>query len=131
MHDELCYCYRYLGLCQATRAAQFEKEDLLKNYRGLHAEKRRLEAGMDDLQLARQRLTKVCLCNEGRNITWNRNCCTTKLFRGKTAWNRYRICLLHVVKRFIDYTCLAIYFLEVVRNIFIGLFLLIAVDVLG
>ena len=45
---------------QATRAAQFEKEDLLKNYRGLHAEKRRLEAGVDELQLARQRLTKVC-----------------------------------------------------------------------
>eukprot|EP00904_Undaria_pinnatifida_P002863 jgi/Undpi1/12578/HiC_scaffold_6.g02247.m1 len=43
---------------QATRAAQFEKEDLLKNYRGLHAEKRRLEAGVDELQLARQRLTK-------------------------------------------------------------------------
>ena len=50
---------------QATRAAQFEKEDLLKNYRGLHAEKRRLEAGMDELQLARQRLTKVCDRNTG------------------------------------------------------------------
>lgn len=46
---------------QAVRAAQFEKEDILKNYKGLHAEKRRLEAGMDELQLARQRLTKVCL----------------------------------------------------------------------
>lgn len=33
---------------------------MLKNYRGLHAEKRRLEAGVDELQLARQRLTKVC-----------------------------------------------------------------------
>ena len=32
---------------------------MLKNYRGLHAEKRRLEAGVDELQLTRQRLTKV------------------------------------------------------------------------
>lgn len=45
---------------QAARAAQFEKEDVLKNYRGLHAEKRRLETGVDELQLTRQRLTKVC-----------------------------------------------------------------------
>lgn len=46
---------------QAARATQFEKEDVLKNYRGLHAEKRRLEAGLDELQLTRQRLTKVHL----------------------------------------------------------------------
>lgn len=48
-----------VSLPQAARAAQFEKEDVLKNYRGLHAEKRRLEAGVDELQLTRQRLTKV------------------------------------------------------------------------
>lgn len=35
---------------------------MLKNYRGLHAEKRRLEAGVDELQLTRQRLTKVVMC---------------------------------------------------------------------
>lgn len=34
---------------------------MLKNYKGLHAEKRRLEAGVDELQLTRQRLTKVLI----------------------------------------------------------------------
>lgn len=58
----LFVCLRSPGwFGQAARAAQFEKEDVLKNYRGLHAEKRRLEAGIDELQLTRQRLTKVRL----------------------------------------------------------------------
>lgn len=71
---------------QAVRAAQFEKEDILKNYKGLHVEKRRLEAGMDELQLARQRLTKVCL-------TWK----TPRSRYWGSGWSIRKPCLTELV----------------------------------